>query len=154
MEVLDLGAALKEAIQTEKNAMDYYHFAAEKSVDERARNTFELLAREEREHALSFYQAYQGGDLPPFDTLMAAPPDTESDWWRALKKVLIGEFDERLALELAIEQEDELEKHLRAMAAKISDPKVKSIYLANATSTHQHMKLIEEDYRAMLGMSS
>ena len=154
MEVTDLKAALKEAILTEKDAMDYYHYASEKSLDERARQTFELLAREERDHALSFYNAYKWGDLPAFDSMMAAPPDTESSWWKALKKSMINEFDERLALELAIEQEEDLEKTLRNTAAKISDASVKAIYLANASSTHQHMVMIEEDYRAMLGMSS
>jgi len=154
MEVTDLKAALKDAILTEKDAMDYYHFAAEKTLDERARKTFEFLARDERDHALSFYNVYKWGDLPAFDSMMSAPPDTESSWWQALKKAMLGEFDERLALELAIEQEDELEKNLKAMAEKISDPTVKAIYLANASSTHQHMVMIEEDYRAMLGMSS
>jgi rubrerythrin len=151
---IDLQAALLEAIQTEKDAMDYYQLAAEKSADERARKTFELLSREERQHALSFYSACNDCDLPSFDEMMAAPPDTESSWFKSLQKVMIAEFDERVALELAIEQEDLLEKHLRAMADKISDEKIKAIYLANANSTHQHMELVEEDYKAMLGMSS
>ena len=154
MDVVDVKAALKEAIQTEKDAMDYYHYAAEKTVDERARKTFELLAREERDHAHSFYKIYQGNDLPDFDTMMAAPPDTESSWWQALKRAMLAEFDERLALEMAIEQEDELEKSLRAMAEKISDPAIRSVYLANASSTHNHLLMVEEDYRAMLGQSS
>jgi rubrerythrin len=150
----DLKAALLEAIQTEKDAMDYYHLAAEKSVDDRVRKTFELLSREERQHAFSFYSACKEGELPTFEQMMAAPPDTESSWFMALKKAMLAEFDERLALELAIEQEDALEKQLRAMAAKISDARIRAIYLANANSTHQHMEMVEEDYRAMLGMSS
>ncbi|RME40108.1 MAG: rubrerythrin, partial [Deltaproteobacteria bacterium] len=60
----------------------------------------------------------------------------------------------RMALELAIEQEDLLEKQLRAMAERIDDEKIRNIYLANANSTHQHLLLVEEDYRAMLGQSS
>jgi len=150
---VDLKAAIRDAIQTEKDAMDYYNHAAEKAADERAQKTFELLGREERQHALTFYQAYPGDDLPEFDSMMAAAPDTESDWWKALQKVMMGDFDERLALELAIEQEDALEKQLREMAAKIDDEKIRSVYLANASSTHQHMLLVEEDYRAMLGQS-
>lgn len=154
MTSIDLQAALLDAIQTEKDAMDYYQLAAEKSVDERARKTFELLSREERQHAFSFYSACDDCNLKPFDAMMAEPPDTESSWFKALQEAMIAEFDERVALELAIEQEDALEKQLRAMAAKISDEKVRAIYLANANSTHQHMQLVEEDYRAMLGMSS
>jgi rubrerythrin len=151
---IDLQAALLDAIQTEKDAMDYYQLAAEKTVDERARKTFELLSREERQHAFSFYSACDDCNLKSFDKMMAEPPDTESSWFKALQKAMIAEFDERVALELAIEQEDALEKQLRAMAAKISDEKIRAIYLANANSTHQHLQLVEEDYRAMLGMSS
>jgi len=151
---IDLQAALLDAIQTEKDAMDYYQLAAEKAVDERARKTFELLSREERQHAFSFYSACDDCNLKSFDMMMAEPPDTESSWFKALQKAMVAEFDERVALELAIEQEDALEKQLRAMAAKISDEKIRSIYLANANSTHQHLQLVEEDYRAMLGMSS
>lgn len=151
---IDLQAALLDSVKTEKDAMDYYRLAAEKTADERARSTFELLAREERQHAFSFYSACDDCGLRTFDALMADPPDTESSWFQALKQAMLSEFDERLALELAIEQEDALEKQLRAMADKISDPKIKAIYLANANSTHQHLELVEEDYRAMLGMSS
>lgn len=154
MDHANLKEALLEAIQTEKDAMDYYHFAAEKTADERARSTFELLAKEEREHARSFYKVCKGANLPAFDDMMSAPPDTESSWWQALKKAMLAEFDERLALELAIEQEDALEKQLREMAAKIEDTEIRSVYLANANSTHQHLRLVEEDYKAMLGMSS
>ena len=84
---------------------------------------------------------------------MNTPPNTESSWWKNLQTLLVQDFDERKALELAIEQEDALEKSLREMAAKIDDPDIARIYLANATSTHNHLELVEEDYKAMLGMS-
>lgn len=151
---VDLKKAIREAIQTEKDAMDFYTLAAEKAADERARKTFDILGKEERQHALTFYQAYPDDDLPTFDAMMAAAPDTESDWWKALQKAMLNDFDERLALELAIEQEEALEKQLREMAARIDDEKVKGIYLANARSTHHHMLIVEEDYRAMLGQSN
>ncbi|GAB4167683.1 MAG: ferritin family protein [Geothermobacteraceae bacterium] len=154
MQQLDLKQAIREAIQTEKDAMDYYNFAAEKAFDERVKKTFEILGREERQHAHTFYEAYPGDDLPDFDTMMAEAPDTSSSWWHALQKTLVSDFDERLALELAIEQEEMLEKQLRAMAERIDDEKVRNIYLANANSTHQHLLLVEEDYRALLGQSS
>ena len=85
---------------------------------------------------------------------MKAPPNTDSDWWKGLQTLLMQDFDERKALELAIEQEDALEKSLREMAAKIDDPEISKVYLANATSTHNHLEIVEEDYKAMFGMSS
>lgn len=153
MGFFDLQKALKDSIQTEKDAMDFYKFGAEKMPEDKARKTFELLAREELQHAKMFYKAYKGGELPPFEEFIQGPPDTESSWWKALQQAMLGEFDERKALELAIEQEDALEKELLATAEKIDDPEVKAIYLANASSTHHHFELIEEEYHAMLGMS-
>lgn len=148
-----LKEALLDAIQTEKDAMDFYTMGAAKMNEDRAKTTFELLAREERQHALSFYNAYKGDDLPSFDEMMAEPPDTESSWFLALQKAMISEFDERLALELAIEQEDLLAKQLKEMAAVIDDPEIKQVYLSNAASTHHHLEMVEEDYKAMLGQS-
>jgi rubrerythrin len=151
---LEVQAALKEAIQTEKAAMDFYKYGAEKMGAGRAREVFELLAREERHHAEMFYNAYQGRDLPYFEDYIASPPDTESKWWQALQEASLSGFDERKALELALDQEDALEQQLRQIAARIYDPEIRAIYEANARSTHHHAELIEEQYREMLGMSS
>jgi rubrerythrin len=153
MGIFDQQKALKASIQTEKDAMDFYKFGAEKMPEDKARQTFELLAREEIQHARMFYQAYKGGDQPPFEQYIQGPPDTGSSWWKALQQAMLGDFDERKALELAIEQEEALEQELRAIAEKIGDPDVKAIYLANASSTHHHLLLVEEEYTAMFGMS-
>lgn len=152
-ETIDVQQALRIAVQTEKDAMDFYRLGAEKMADEKAREVFELLAREERQHAGQFYQAYAGGDLPDLETFLAAPPDTGSSWWQALKKAMLGDFDERRALELAMEQELALEKDLRATAAEIGELGIRTVFLANAASTHQHFLLIEEQYKDMFGMS-
>lgn len=145
--------ALKAAIMTEKAAMDFYKYGATKMADERACHTFEILAKDEMQHARMFYDAYTGSDLSPFDELMAEAPDTESSWWHALQKIILGNFDEQRALELAIDQEEALEKSLRETAAKISDPKIRDIYLANAGSTHGHALIVGEDLKALFGQS-
>ncbi|NIP26152.1 MAG: ferritin family protein [Phycisphaerae bacterium] len=151
MGFVDIQEALKASAQTEKDAMDFYKYGAEKMQDEKAKAMFEMLAKEEMEHARSFYDACMGDGLAPFEEFIASPPDTESSWWKALKEAMLGDFDERKAMELAIEQEDALEKELLEMAAKIDDPAVKEIYLANAKSTHRHEEMIEEDYHAIYG---
>jgi rubrerythrin len=152
MGTIDVQKAIKESIQTEKDAMDFYKYGAERMVEEKARQTFEILAREEYQHAESFYRIYPGTDIPSFQEFMNEPPNTESDWWQSLQKLLMQDFDERKALELAIEQEDALEKSLREMADQIDDPEISKVYLANATSTHNHLELVEDDYKAMFGM--
>ena len=59
--------------------------------------------------------------------------------------MLLGNFDEQRALELAIEQEEILEAELRRIAARIDDPAIRAIYEANANSTHGHALLVTED---------
>jgi rubrerythrin len=152
MDRIELQKAIRASMQTEKDAMDYYRYGAERMPEDKARETFELLAREEYQHAESFYRIYPGQDIPSFEAFMNTPPDTSSTWWQTLQRLLVQDFDERKALELAIEQEEALEQELRAMAAKISDPEVSRVYLANASSTHHHLEVIEEEYRAMFGM--
>ncbi len=152
-EKLDLQQAIKEAVQTEKDAMDYYRYCAERIAEEKARKVFELLAREELEHARQFYKVYRGGELPPFEEFIAQPANADSVWLADLEELMIGDFDERKALELAIDKEEALERYLRQTAAKISDPEVKKIYLSNASSTHHHKELVEEEYADLMGTS-
>jgi rubrerythrin len=122
--------------------------------DPQAKKSFEILAAEEKQHAHMFFSIYRGNDVPSFEDFMAEPPDTTSSWWKALQTAMLGDFDERKAIELAIEQEADLEKNLRAMAAKIDDIAVKDIYLANARSTHHHYELCMEERNALFGASS
>ena len=152
-EQFDVQKALKVAIQTEKDAMDFYRLGAAQMADAKARETFEILSRDEKQHALMFYNAYQGRDLPPFEQYIQAPPNQDSSWWKALQQMLLGDFDERKALELAIEQEELLERELRVIAKQIADPAIRAIYEANASSTHGHSILIGEDYKALFGQS-
>lgn len=149
---LDVQNALKRSVQTEKNAMNFYQIAASHMTDEGAIKTFELLAREEREHAKHFFDNYAGDDMPSFEDFIDAPPDNESDWLSELDKTLLADFSERKAMELAMEKEQNLEKSLREMAAKIADPEVRAIFEENAKSTHNHYVIIESEYARLMGM--
>ena len=142
--------AIKRSMLTEKSAMDFYASCAARMENTAARKTFELLASEEREHAESFFQIYDGDDMGTFDEFMASKGD--SDWLNDLEKLALPNMDERKALELAMEKEQLLEKHLRAMAEKIDDPDVKAVYEANAKSTHNHYVIIESEYAHLMGM--
>jgi len=151
-EKMDVQEAIKRSIQTEKNAMDFYRLGASHMSRQEAKKTFELLAGEEREHAAWFYKVYEGGDIDDFDAFMAADPKKDSDWLSDLEKILMSDFDERKAMEMAMEKELKLEKSLREMAAKIEDTKVRQVFVANAQSTHNHYLLIESEYARLMGM--
>ena len=142
--------AIKRSMLTEKSAMDFYASCASRMENTAARKTFELLAREEREHAESFFQIYDGDDLGTFDEFMAT--DGDSEWLNELEKLALPNMDERKALELAMEKEQLLEKHLLAMAAKMDNPDVKAVFESNAKSTHNHYVIIESEYAHLMGM--
>lgn len=152
MENLTAQEAIKRSIQTEKNAMDFYLLGARHMKNPDARKTFELLAREERDHAREFYNLYQGSDLPDFETFISGDPQKNVDWLSDLEKKLMGDFNDRQAMELALEKELKLEEHLRKMAAKFQEPAVKEVFEKNATSTHNHYLLIESEYARLMGM--
>ena len=148
----DVQEAIKQAIQTEKNAMNFYELSAKQMKDPDAKRLFEQLAKEEREHASHFYKAYQGSDLGSFDDFMAAPPQNESTWISSIKKVIGSDFSEQKALELAMDKEQNLEKTLKETAAKIADPTVKEVFELNARETHNHYLTIESEYARIMAM--
>jgi len=152
MEEISVQEAIKRSIQTEKNAMLFYRFGAEQMKNPQAKQTFELLAREERDHARTFFDLYEGDDLSDFDALMAEGADDYGQWLTDQEKELIASFDDRRAMEMALEKEKSLAEHLRKMAALFTDPKVKAVFLQNVESTDGHYQLIEAEFARLMGM--
>jgi rubrerythrin len=149
---INIQEAVKRSIQTEKNAMNFYQLGAEKMNNPDARRTFELLAREEREHAAHFYKIYQGSDIPSLEAFLDAAPDNESSWVSTIARLISTDFTEQKALELAMEREQNLEEALRETAAKIDIPEIKAVYDLNAKETHHHYEMIESEYARLMGM--
>jgi rubrerythrin len=149
---VDLKEAVRRSIQTEKNAMDFYARGAAGMKNVNARKVFELLAREEREHAQWFHNVYPGDDIPNLEAFLNSGPAVDSDWLKDLEKVGVADLDERKAMELAMEKEKKLAEHLRELAAKIDNPEVKAVYEQNARSTDNHYQLIESEYARLMGM--
>jgi len=149
---LDLQEAVKRSIQTEKNAMNFYQLGALQMKNVDARRTFEILAREEREHAGQFFRIYTGTDIPSLDAFLDTPPDNESSWMSSITRLVDGDFSEQKALELAMEREKNLEEALLETAAKVSDANVKAVFELNAKETHNHYLMIESEYARIMGM--
>ena len=148
----EIQEAVKQAIETEKSAMNFYQLGAKQMKDPEAKRLFEQLAKEEREHAAHFFKAYRGTDLGSFDDYMATPPQEQSAWIRSIQKVIGPDFTEQKALELAMDKETTLEKSLKETAAKISDPTVKEVFELNARETHNHYLTIESEYARIMAM--
>jgi len=149
---VDIKEAVRRSIQTEKNAMDFYVRGAAQMKNAEARKVFELLAREEREHAGWFHNIYTGDDIPDLEAFLNSGPAVDSDWIKDLEKVGVANLDLRKAMELAMEKERKLAEHLRNLAAKIADPQVRKVFEDNARSTDNHYQLIESEYARLMGM--
>lgn len=139
-------------MQTEKNAMNFYQFGARKMKNSEAVRIFEVLAKEEREHAGQFYKIYKGTDIPSLDAFLDSPPDNESSWLSTINKMISEDFSERKAMEVALEREKHLEQALLEMAAEIDDLETKAVFELNAKETRQHYEMIESEYARLMGM--
>lgn len=149
---INVQEAVRRSIQTEKNAMNFYQLGAQQMSNQDARKTFELLAREEREHAGQFYRIYTGTDIPSLDAFLDTPFDNESSWIASITRLVESDFTEQKALELAMEREKNLEETLLDTAAKIDDAPVRAVFELNARETHNHYLLIESEYARLMGM--
>jgi rubrerythrin len=148
----NLQEALKLAIHTEKNVRDFYLRAAGLTRNQRGKEVFELLAREEQEHASHFFPLYRGGDLGSFEEFMASPAKIDTAMHKELSKALDENIHERRAMEIALREEEDLEKNLRRTAANIIDPVVRAVFEKMATETRNHYQLIESEYARLMAM--
>jgi len=149
---IEMKDAVRRAMQTEKNAMEFYQRGAEMMKNAEAKKVFELLAREEREHAEWFYNIYPGDDIGDLQEFLNSGADKDSDWMKELDQVKAGAFNERKAMELAMEKEKNLAEHLRALAGKIDNAEVRAVFEQNAKSTDHHYQIIESEYARLMGM--
>ncbi len=78
--------AIRRAVQTEKELMEFYLRAAAATKDPGGRKVFETLAQEEREHARNFFHIYSGADLGSFDEFIGTPANNESVMMHQLEK--------------------------------------------------------------------
>lgn len=145
-------AAIKQAIQTEKNVMDFYLKAAALTNNERGKKVFEQLASEEREHAGHFFKIYTGSDLGTFEEFIKQPPVVDHAMLKQLEKALDENVHERKAMELALKEEEDLLKNLRMTASLIIDPAVRGVFDRMAEETENHYAIIESEYAHMMGM--
>jgi rubrerythrin len=144
--------AIKLAIQTEKDVMDFYLKAAALTNNDRGKKVFEQLAKEEREHAGHFFKIYTGSDLGSFEEFMAQPPKANHAMLVQLQKALDENVHERKAMELAMKEEEDLVKSLRLAASRIVDPSVRAVFDRMAEETETHYAIIESEYAHMMAM--
>ncbi|MFO7576974.1 MAG: ferritin family protein [Pelovirga sp.] len=144
--------ALKMAITAKKNLMDFYLEAAQITENEKGRSVLTRLAEEVRENAGKFYQHYRWDDLGSFEELMARPPKADSVMLVELRKALNKNLHERTARELALKEEESMEKTFLQVASHIIDPQVRAIFKDVARDTRNHYEIIASEYARTMAM--
>ena len=144
--------AIRVAIETEKELMDFYRRAAEITADPGGKKVFQALAEDEREHVRHFFNLYNGDALGTFDQYITAPGKSQSAMMHDLEKLFESDIKERRAMEIALREEQDLEKNLRLTASRIVDPMVRTVFETLAGETRQHYDLIESEYARLMGM--
>lgn len=147
-----LQEALKMAIKSEKESMDFYLRAASASADERSKKVFELLAKEEVQHLTAFFHHYQGGDLGDLETFLASPPDRQSAMHQALETAIAEEVHEQKALEIALKEEKACIDFYTIVAKDIVDPLVRRVFETVIKETQGHYDMIEDEYMRVMTM--
>lgn len=144
--------ALKLAIKTEKDSMDFYRKAASATGISRAKKVFRVLADEEKDHLESFFKFYKGGEFGDLQTFVASPPDKTAAGYAALKKAIDRETHEQKALEIALQEEKAIIERYTQLAGDIVDPHVRGIFERVISETRKHYEMIEAEYAHLMGM--
>jgi len=147
-----LQEALKMAIKTEKESMDFYRRAASVSADERSKKVFELLAKEEVGHLTAFFDHYKGGDLGDLQTFLGSPPDKQSATHQALEQAIVQEVHEQKALEIALKEEKACIDFYTILVKDIVDPLVRRVFETVIRETQGHHDMIEDEYMRVMTM--
>jgi rubrerythrin len=147
-----LQEALKLAIKTEKDSLDFYRRAGSITEDEKSKKVFGLLANEEIGHLTSFFQHYQGGDLGDLASFIETPPDRQSASHRALEQALAADVHEQKALEIALQEKKSCIELYKILSRDIVDPLVRRVFETVIRDTQGHYDMIEDEYMRVMTM--
>jgi len=147
-----LQEAIKLAIRSEKDSMDFYRKAASVAKNERAKKVLELLANEEVGHLKAFFDHYKGTEFGDVKSYIDSPADEKNPTYVKLMKAINGDIVEQKALELALIEEKECIGQYTQLANGVVDPAVRAVFTRVLKETQGHYDLIESEYAHIMGM--
>lgn len=147
-----LQEALKLAIKTEKESMDFYQKAGSITKNDRSKKVFELLANEEIGHLKAFFEHYKGKDLGDLPSILNAPMDKLSATHQALERAIAEDTHEQKALEIALQEEKACIELYSIMIKDIVDPMVRRVFESVIKETQGHYDMIEDEYMRVMTM--
>lgn len=157
---------LQDAMRTETDGHHFYSLAAGKVEDEKGREVFETLAREELDHLAFLKRQYEsflqtGRPDPQASLGTRASLDGDNPIFSDKLRARIGEAHfEMSALSIGIQLELNAERNYRARSEQAHDPQVEAFYreLADWEAGHYRALLrqqesLKEDYWAAGGFA-
>jgi rubrerythrin len=149
---LKMQQALKQAIQAKKNLMDFFLKAAEINKNPAGKILCERLAGEVKENIVRFFDHYKRSDLGSVEDFIKTPPHPDSSMLRSLQKAMTDNMPERKIREIALKEEEDMEKNFTMLAEKMVDPMVRSVFLDVAKEIRNHYAIIESEYARTMRM--
>jgi len=147
-----LQEAIKLAIRSEKDSMDFYRKAASVAKNARAKKVLELLANEEVGHLKAFFDHYKGTEFGDLKSYIDSPADEKNPTYVKLMKAISDDMVEQKALELALIEEKECIGQYTQLANGVVDPAVRTVFTRVLKETQGHYDLIESEYAHIMGM--
>jgi rubrerythrin len=139
--------ALREVINDEKNAFDFYRSAAGMVKDERTWQVFELLASEATGHINSFHTIYAGSVYEDdLKSLLRLPPDHNYPPYRALLAKVGGNPCERQTLEISLQGMLERIGRYTSLATGFRNPGLCAIFKQALFNTYRYYHIIHAEY--------
>lgn len=147
--------ALRIAIATERNGLEFYVRGARLVRNPRARRAFENLAAEEKEHLATLEARYE--------QLRAEDPDIESYptflYFKGASDGLFAEgaekleqvVDDREALRIGIRCERASHRFFKRYGEHFEDSEGKRIFMEFASEEREHLQRLIGEYRALVG---
>lgn len=147
-----LQEALKLAIRSEKDSMDFYRKASSLAKNARAKKVLDLLANEEVGHLKAFFDHYKGAEFGDLKAYIDAPADEKNPTYVKLMKAIDEDIIEQKALELALIEEKNCISQYTQLAQGVVDPAVRTVFERVIKETQGHYDMIESEYAHIMTM--
>jgi Fur family ferric uptake transcriptional regulator len=145
--------ALRMAIATERSGLEFYTHAADLTTDARAKDVFQRLAEEEKEHLGTLEKRYQ--ELLTQDSTLESRPTFL--FFKGAAHGIFSDGTEQLrrgvnalqALMIGIRCERDSHRFFKKYGERFEDSEGKQIFMEFAEEEREHRDLLMREYRKM-----
>ena len=145
-----LQEAVRVAIVTEKNCLDFYRSAAAKVRDGSVRRLFERFTDDLARRLELFLGHYPGSEFGDLHDMLAGPPNLNNPRHRALQPDMAEIIGEKEALELALQEEELCSEYYSVLMEAIRVPGVHAVFQTAMEDTLRHCQDLRKEYQNIM----